>query len=639
MAPAARAERRASKASASLLSSPNATTVAGRSSREQRVEGFALAAGRPRPHVHDEPAAVVGEVVRRDLGIRGLDGRRRPPPARRPGPAAWRTWNATDGPLRSTNSQSGRSRSSGTRVARRSAGAWAAAWSPRYVVTIDCRAPAARVRPVLEPVVAEVADAADPDARGDVGGGPTGQDGDGDTLRPACGDPGQPAQGALGGWHDDRRARVARADGQRPVEVGDDEERPGRAIETRPDRWRPGSRRDVDPGRSIVLPPTWTGRGLVRAGRRGGRHAALGRTRRWRRAWACRGRRRRRGQRDGDGTGEATMTALGATVAIGDAVGCGTGSGASATIPPRTRAATTTPTRRPAGIDSRDIVGRRVPVPAAGGVPERPLLRCGSHGRPRGSLPHPDHPGTPDRHRRDPPCRRAAVVHEPGHRGSAAERHARSPRSQRSSRHRARSSPCRRSAPVARRPPSPTIPADRVATRIRIAALGIDLPIVKPQKDPTAYPYCNVAMYLPVLGQPGEGHATYLYAHAREGHVPAAPQLVARPERQEDAGHGRRGLDQRRPALPVRDHRGPPPHARTSTTRSTPRARSSGSRRPKGRTGTKPQAPGPRHAAVRRSRPTRPTHTPRRIRSSAARTTGRIRGAGRRSRSSRSGAG
>jgi hypothetical protein len=65
--------------------------------------------------------------------------------------------------------------------------------------------------------------------------------------------------------------------------------------------------------------------------------------------------------------------------------------------------------------------------------------------------------------------------------------------------------------------PSPKIPADRVATRVRIAALGIDLPIVKPPKDPTAYPYCNVAMYIQALGQPGEGHATYLYAHARTG--------------------------------------------------------------------------------------------------------------------------
>ena len=51
---------------------------------------------------------------------------------------------------------------------------------------------------------------------------------------------------------------------------------------------------------------------------------------------------------------------------------------------------------------------------------------------------------------------------------------------------------------------------------MRIAALGIDLPIVKP---PKGYPYCNVAMFLdsPALGQPGEGKATYLFAHARTG--------------------------------------------------------------------------------------------------------------------------
>jgi hypothetical protein len=68
-------------------------------------------------------------------------------------------------------------------------------------------------------------------------------------------------------------------------------------------------------------------------------------------------------------------------------------------------------------------------------------------------------------------------------------------------------------------PPSaiPSIPADRVATRIRIAALKIDLPIIR-QPDPT-YPACNVAMYLEDtrLGQPGEGRATYIYAHARTG--------------------------------------------------------------------------------------------------------------------------
>ena len=36
--------------------------------------------------------------------------------------SAWRTWNATDGPLRSTNSQAGRPRTSGTRAASDSAG-------------------------------------------------------------------------------------------------------------------------------------------------------------------------------------------------------------------------------------------------------------------------------------------------------------------------------------------------------------------------------------------------------------------------------------------------------------------------------------------------------------------------------------
>jgi hypothetical protein len=54
-----------------------------------------------------------------------------------------------------------------------------------------------------------------------------------------------------------------------------------------------------------------------------------------------------------------------------------------------------------------------------------------------------------------------------------------------------------------------------VATRVVIPALGIDLPIVKPV--PNAYPLCNVAMYLAALGQPGQGRATYLYAHARTG--------------------------------------------------------------------------------------------------------------------------
>jgi hypothetical protein len=57
-------------------------------------------------------------------------------------------------------------------------------------------------------------------------------------------------------------------------------------------------------------------------------------------------------------------------------------------------------------------------------------------------------------------------------------------------------------------------PAERVfATRVVIPALRIDLPVVKGNDG---YPLCNVAMYIKELGQPGEGRATYLYAHARD---------------------------------------------------------------------------------------------------------------------------
>jgi len=53
-----------------------------------------------------------------------------------------------------------------------------------------------------------------------------------------------------------------------------------------------------------------------------------------------------------------------------------------------------------------------------------------------------------------------------------------------------------------------------VATRIVIPALRIDLPIVA---GPKGYPYCNVAMYLTELHQPGEPGATFIFAHARTG--------------------------------------------------------------------------------------------------------------------------
>jgi hypothetical protein len=62
--------------------------------------------------------------------------------------------------------------------------------------------------------------------------------------------------------------------------------------------------------------------------------------------------------------------------------------------------------------------------------------------------------------------------------------------------------------------PSATPTERAVATRVVIPALKIDLPVIR---GPDGFPYCGVAMYLSDLGQPGEGRATYLYAHARDG--------------------------------------------------------------------------------------------------------------------------
>jgi hypothetical protein len=59
--------------------------------------------------------------------------------------------------------------------------------------------------------------------------------------------------------------------------------------------------------------------------------------------------------------------------------------------------------------------------------------------------------------------------------------------------------------------------ASRVATRVAITAHPIDLPVVRPPRDPNAYPWCDVAMFIRQLGQPGEDRAIYLYAHARDG--------------------------------------------------------------------------------------------------------------------------
>jgi hypothetical protein len=93
--------------------------------------------------------------------------------------------------------------------------------------------------------------------------------------------------------------------------------------------------------------------------------------------------------------------------------------------------------------------------------------------------------------------------------------------------------------PSASPSPSPsTFPKGRVATRVVVPGLRIDLPVVKPG-DPTDYPLCNVAQYLKSsgLGQPGQGRATYIYAHAREGMF-----LPLLEQSQENNGRGMLGL-------------------------------------------------------------------------------------------------
>ncbi len=74
--------------------------------------------------------------------------------------------------------------------------------------------------------------------------------------------------------------------------------------------------------------------------------------------------------------------------------------------------------------------------------------------------------------------------------------------------------PSRSAEPSASPDASPTPPLDRVATRVVVPALSIDLPIVAGNAD---YPLCNVAQYITDLSQPGWGRATYLYGHARTG--------------------------------------------------------------------------------------------------------------------------
>jgi hypothetical protein len=80
-------------------------------------------------------------------------------------------------------------------------------------------------------------------------------------------------------------------------------------------------------------------------------------------------------------------------------------------------------------------------------------------------------------------------------------------------------------APISLQPRASLMPSagtsvpPAIATRIRIEALGIDLPIVASPAN-EEFPLCNAAEYAVVgktLAYPGLPQATYLYAHARTG--------------------------------------------------------------------------------------------------------------------------
>ena len=73
--------------------------------------------------------------------------------------------------------------------------------------------------------------------------------------------------------------------------------------------------------------------------------------------------------------------------------------------------------------------------------------------------------------------------------------------------------------------PVASFPADRVATRVVIPKLQIDLPVMLQTANYGEFPLCDVALYQPLLGQPGQGRATYIYAHARDGMF--LPLLIA----------------------------------------------------------------------------------------------------------------
>ena len=195
---------------------------------DEPCHGLPLASGLARPQVHDGAAAVVGEAMDEpQTALDDLDGRHDRGPRRRnivglPDVERDRRPLAFD-------EQPGGGNQRLLDTGREGLGR----------VTVDVvgrvgrrdqplRTGTAREDAVLEPVVAEILHAADPDACRDVGHDPPGQDGHVEAVGPCRGDATETAQRTLGERLDPRDCRVARADREGAVEIDDDEERRSR---------------------------------------------------------------------------------------------------------------------------------------------------------------------------------------------------------------------------------------------------------------------------------------------------------------------------------------------------------------------------------------------------------------------------
>ena len=75
-------------------------------------------------------------------------------------------------------------------------------------------------------------------------------------------------------------------------------------------------------------------------------------------------------------------------------------------------------------------------------------------------------------------------------------------------------------------PRVPTLVAPALASRVELPGLQIDLPVVSGDlQPPPSYPFCDVAAYVTLFGQPYEMGVTYISAHAQKGMF--APLLAA----------------------------------------------------------------------------------------------------------------